>query len=38
MRALVGYNKEYNSTFVSYRGSENIKNWINNIKIKFTYP
>ncbi len=38
MRALVGYNKEYNSTFVAYRGSENIKNWINNIKVKFTYP
>ena len=38
MRAIVGYNKEYNSTFVSYRGSENIKNWVNNIKVRFTYP
>jgi hypothetical protein len=38
MRAIVGFNKEYDSTFVSYRGSENIENWINNIKIKFTYP
>lgn len=38
MRSIVGYNKEYNSTFVAYRGSENIVNWINNIRIKFTYP
>ena len=36
MRAIVGYNYDYNSTFVAYRGSENIVNWINNIRIKFT--
>ena len=38
MRVLVGFNNEYNSTFVSYRGSENIVNWINNIRVAFTYP
>ena len=38
MRALVGHNKEYNLSFVSYRGSENIKNWINNLNIRMTYP
>jgi len=38
VKALVGYNSEYDSIFVAYRGSSNIINWINNIKMKFVYP
>ena len=37
-RALIGYSSSYNSLFVSFRGSENIQNWIDNIHIGFVYP
>lgn len=37
-RVIVGYNKKFNSFYVSYRGTENIQNWINNLKIVFHYP
>jgi len=38
VRAIVGFNSNYNTIFVSYRGSSNIINWINNARLKFTYP
>lgn len=37
-KALQGYDKLTNSIFVSYRGSSNINNWINNIQIKKINP
>ena len=37
-KALVGYHIDYDALFVAFRGSENIENWINNIKIDFVYP
>ena len=37
-KALVGYHSDYNALFVAFRGSENIENWINDIKIDFVYP
>ena len=37
-RCLLGYNEELNSIFVSFRGSTNIENWIDNIQIKRTCP
>lgn len=36
--AIVGFNSLYKSIFVAYRGSENIVNWINNMKMTFVYP
>lgn len=38
VRAIVGFNSDYNAIFVSYRGSTNIINWINNAHLKLTYP
>lgn len=38
VRSIVGFNAKYNSIFVSYRGSTNIINWINNVRIRITYP
>lgn len=38
VRAIVGFNSDYNTIFVSYRGSSNIINWINNARLKFTFP
>ena len=37
-RVLIGYNKKYNSYFVSFRGSSNIQNWINNMHVRKIYP
>jgi predicted lipase len=37
-KALVGYHSDYDALFVAFRGSENIENWLNNIKIDFVYP
>ena len=38
VRALVGYNFQFKSIIVAYRGSENIINWINNMRMKQIYP
>lgn len=38
VRAIVGFNSDYKTIFVSYRGSSNIINWINNARLKFTFP
>ena len=32
-QVIFGYNEEYKSIFVSFRGSENIQNWISNIQV-----
>ena len=37
-RVLIGYNNRYDSFFVSFRGSSNIKNWINNLHFLKIYP
>ncbi len=37
-QVIFGYNKEYNSIFVSFRGSENIQNWISNIQVSQINP
>eukprot|EP00613_Pedinella_sp_CCMP2098_P045947 CAMPEP_0171838434 /NCGR_PEP_ID=MMETSP0992-20121227/12760_1 /TAXON_ID=483369 /ORGANISM="non described non described, Strain CCMP2098" /LENGTH=288 /DNA_ID=CAMNT_0012454815 /DNA_START=14 /DNA_END=881 /DNA_ORIENTATION=+ len=37
-RAIVGYDNSIASVFVAYRGSENIKNWIDNVKFLKTSP
>ena len=37
-RALVGYNPDYNAIFVSYRGSEDFMNWVDNVQITQTFP
>lgn len=37
-RVLLGYNKNLNSMFVSFRGSTNIQNWIDNIQFSKVYP
>ena len=33
-RALQGYDSELDTLFVSYRGSSNIENWMDNIQVK----
>ena len=38
MRAIIGYTLDEHSIFVSYRGSTNIINWINNARLKMIYP
>jgi len=38
LRVLQGYDKETDSIFVSFRGSSNINNWINNIQIRKIAP
>lgn len=35
---IYGYNKLYNSIFIAFRGSHDIKNWITNIRFLKTYP
>ena len=37
-KALVGYHSTYDALFVSFRGSENIENWIDNIQFELLYP
>lgn len=37
-KALIGYHKDFDAIVVTFRGSENIENWINNIKIDIVYP
>ena len=37
-QVIFGYNEEYESIFVSFRGSENIQNWIANIQVSQTTP
>ena len=37
-QVIFGYNEEYASIFVSFRGSENIQNWIANIQVSQTTP
>lgn len=36
--AIVGFDKKYNSIFVGFKGSTNIINWLNNIRIVKTNP
>ena len=38
VKAIVGFTYNHNSIFVSYRGSTNIINWINNARLKMIYP
>ena len=35
---IFGYNIQYNSLFIGFRGSSNIQNWIDNIQIKLVHP
>lgn len=35
---ILGYNSQYRSAFIGFRGSSNIQNWISNIQIIFTHP
>ena len=35
-KALVGYHSTYDALFVSFRGSENIENWIDNIQFELS--
>jgi len=37
-QAIVGYNEPNDAIFVAFRGSENIQNWINNIRISKVNP
>jgi hypothetical protein len=37
-RALQGYDSELDTLFVSYRGSSNIENWMDNIQVKKINP
>lgn len=37
-KALLGYHTKYDSLFVAFRGSENIQNWLQDIRIEFIYP
>jgi hypothetical protein len=37
-RALVGYDSSADALFVAYRGSEDIQNWIDNVKFFKTAP
>lgn len=37
-RVILGYNTELNALFVSFRGSSNIQNWIDDIQIRKIYP
>mmetsp|Transcript_13528 Transcript_13528/g.18053 ORF Transcript_13528/g.18053 Transcript_13528/m.18053 type:complete len:316 (-) Transcript_13528:288-1235(-) len=37
-RALIGYDETDNHVFVAYRGSENTRNWIENVKFVKTSP
>ena len=37
-QVIFGYNEEYESIFVSFRGSENIQNWMSNIQVSQTTP
>ena len=37
-RCLLGYNKDINSIFISFRGSSDIENWIDNIQIRKSCP
>jgi predicted lipase len=37
-RILLGYNTELTALFVSFRGSSNIQNWIDDIQIRKIYP
>jgi hypothetical protein len=37
-RALVGYNKPHDALFVSYRGSTDLINWLDNVQFRLVYP
>ena len=37
-RVLLGYNTVLNALFVSFRGSSNIQNWIDNVQFRKVYP
>ena len=37
-QVIFGYNEIYNSIFISFRGSENIQNWIANIQVSQITP
>lgn len=37
-QVIFGYNTEYKTIFVSFRGSENIQNWISNIQVSQITP
>tara|TARA_Y100000361_G_scaffold154295_1_gene179395 strand:- start:3776 stop:4477 length:702 start_codon:yes stop_codon:yes gene_type:complete len=37
-QVIFGYNEEYNSIFISFRGSENIQNWIANLQVSQITP
>lgn len=36
--AIIGYNNQYKSLFVGFRGSSNIQNWLDNLQIKQITP
>lgn len=38
MKFIAGYNKYYNSTYIAIRGTENIMNWMDDIRCTFSYP
>ena len=38
MRFIAGYNKYYNSTYIAIRGTENMYNWMDDIRFTFSYP
>ena len=38
MRFIAGYNKYYNSTYIAIRGTENLANWMDDIRFIFSYP
>ena len=38
MKFITGYNKYYNSIYISIRGTENMYNWMNDIRFLFKYP
>ena len=37
-QVLFGYNTHYNAVFVGFRGSSNIRNWIDNLQVSHISP
>lgn len=35
---VIGYNNQYDAIFVGFRGSSNIQNWLDNLKVDFIKP
>ena len=38
VRVILGYNESLNSIMISYRGTSNVVNWINDFKFSIIYP